>query len=69
MLYTGQIPKFDVSEVRPAGARLKTFGGRASGPQPLIELFEFVFKSSRVLLDVGCIQSNVTTSCVRLVRL
>ena len=41
MLYTGQIPKFDVSEVRPAGARLKTFGGRASGPQPLIELFNF----------------------------
>jgi len=41
MLYSGQIPKFDVSEVRPAGARLKTFGGRASGPQPLIELFEF----------------------------
>ena len=41
MLYTGQIPKFDVSEVRPAGARLKTFGGRASGPQPLVELFNF----------------------------
>jgi len=41
MLYTGQIPKWDVSEVRPAGARLKTFGGRASGPQPLVELFEF----------------------------
>jgi ribonucleoside-diphosphate reductase alpha chain len=41
MLYTGQIPKWDVSEVRPAGARLKTFGGRASGPQPLVELFNF----------------------------
>ena len=41
MLYAGQIPKWDVSEVRPAGARLKTFGGRASGPQPLIELFNF----------------------------
>ena len=41
MLYSGQIPKWDVSEVRPAGARLKTFGGRASGPQPLVELFEF----------------------------
>jgi len=41
MLYAGQIPSWDVSEVRPAGARLKTFGGRASGPQPLIELFEF----------------------------
>jgi ribonucleoside-triphosphate reductase len=44
MLYTGQIPKWDVSEVRPAGARLKTFGGRASGPQPLVELFEFVIQ-------------------------
>jgi len=41
MLYAGQIPSWDVSEVRPAGARLKTFGGRASGPQPLVELFEF----------------------------
>jgi ribonucleoside-diphosphate reductase alpha chain len=41
MLYAGQIPSWDVSEVRPAGARLRTFGGRASGPQPLIELFEF----------------------------
>src|SRR3546814_2081308 len=38
---SGQIPKWDVSRVRPAGARLKTFGGRASGPEPLVELFEF----------------------------
>ena len=42
MLYAGQIPKWDVSAVRPAGARLKTFGGRASGPAPLEELFQFV---------------------------
>lgn len=42
MLYAGQIPKWDVSNVRPAGARLKTFGGRASGPAPLEELFQFV---------------------------
>lgn len=41
MLYAGQIPTIDVSKVRPAGARLKTFGGRASGPQPLIDLFDF----------------------------
>ena len=41
LLYAGQIPKWDTSEVRPAGARLKTFGGRASGPAPLEELFEF----------------------------
>jgi ribonucleoside-diphosphate reductase alpha chain len=39
LLYQGQIPKIDVSGVRPAGARLKTFGGRASGPQPLVDLF------------------------------
>jgi ribonucleoside-diphosphate reductase alpha chain len=40
-LYTGVIPTWDISRVRPAGARLKTFGGRASGPEPLVELFEF----------------------------
>lgn len=41
LLYSGEIPKFDVSRVRPAGARLKTFGGRASGPGPLEELYKF----------------------------
>jgi len=42
MLYAGEVPQWDVSKVRPAGARLKTFGGRASGPGPLVELFKFV---------------------------
>ena len=42
LLYSGEIPKWDVSRVRPAGARLKTFGGRASGPAPLVDLFNFV---------------------------
>jgi ribonucleoside-diphosphate reductase alpha chain len=42
LLYAGEIPKWDVSGVRPAGARLKTFGGRASGPEPLVELFKYV---------------------------
>ena len=49
MLYVGQIPKWDVSKVRPAGAPLKTFGGRASGPDPLVSLFEFcieIFKKA-----------------------
>lgn len=41
LLYSGEIPKWDVSKVRPAGARLKTFGGRASGPAPLEDLFRF----------------------------
>jgi ribonucleoside-diphosphate reductase alpha chain len=41
LLWQGQIPSWDVSQVRPAGARLKTFGGRASGPAPLVNLFEF----------------------------
>ena len=41
LLWAGEIPKWDVSKVRPAGARLKTFGGRASGPAPLVELFNF----------------------------
>ena len=59
MLYTGQVPKFDVSEVRPAGARLKTFGGRASGPQPLVELFEFCIQkfkgaAGRRLYPIEC---------------
>ena len=40
-LYAGEIPRWDVSGIRAAGARLKTFGGRASGPQPLVDLFEF----------------------------
>tara|TARA_B100001939_G_scaffold347498_1_gene369300 strand:+ start:1754 stop:3652 length:1899 start_codon:yes stop_codon:yes gene_type:complete len=44
MLYSGQIPKIDVTQVRPAGARLKTFGGRASGPQPLVDLFDFAIE-------------------------
>ncbi len=50
MLYDGSIPKWDMSKVRPAGARLKTFGGRASGPEPLERLFEFtvnIFKRAR----------------------
>jgi len=41
MLYIGQIPRWDLSKVRPAGAPLKTFGGRASGPEPLEALFNF----------------------------
>ena len=59
MLYAGQIPQWDVSEVRPAGARLKTFGGRASGPAPLVELFQFCiekFKNAagRRLYPIEC---------------
>jgi len=49
-LYTGRVPKIDVNKVRSAGARLKTFGGRASGPQPLVDLFDFTiikFKGAR----------------------
>ena len=42
LLYAGEVPKWDVSSVRPAGTRLKTFGGRASGPEPLVELFKYV---------------------------
>lgn len=44
-LYQGGVPKWDVSRVRPAGSRLHTFGGRASGPAPLVELFEYVVKT------------------------
>ena len=50
LLYGGHIPKWDISKVRPAGAPLKTFGGRASGPDPLVDLFNFTvgtFKKSQ----------------------
>jgi len=45
LLVNGQVPKWDLSKVRPAGARLKTFGGRASGPEPLEDLFRFTVDS------------------------
>jgi ribonucleoside-triphosphate reductase len=59
MLFTGQIPKWDVSGVRAAGEPLKTFGGRASGPEPLVDLFQFtveIFRGSlgRKLNSVEC---------------
>lgn len=59
LLYSGQIPSWDVTNVRPAGSRLKTFGGRASGPEPLINLFEFVTElfqkaSGRRLTSLEC---------------
>jgi len=47
LLYQGQIPSWDVSHVRPAGSRLKTFGGRASGPEPLERLFKFTVETIR----------------------
>ena len=59
LLWAGEIPQWDVSQVRPAGARLKTFGGRASGPAPLVDLFNFtikVFKGAqgRKLSSIEC---------------
>tara|TARA_B100000575_G_scaffold294570_1_gene311606 strand:- start:815 stop:2734 length:1920 start_codon:yes stop_codon:yes gene_type:complete len=59
LLYIGQIPRWDLSKVRPAGAPLKTFGGRASGPAPLENLFNFtvnVFKGAngRKLSSLEC---------------
>ena len=45
MLYSGVVPKWDMSEVRPAGERLKTFGGRASGPDPLNNLFLYTVET------------------------
>jgi ribonucleoside-triphosphate reductase (thioredoxin) len=59
LLWAGEVPKWDVSKVRPAGAKLKTFGGRASGPAPLVELFNFTigkFKGAagRKLSSIEC---------------
>ena len=48
LLYQGQIPNWDVSKVRPSGARLKVFGGRASGPDPLVDLFNFTIETFRL---------------------
>ena len=47
LLYSGEVPTWDVSRVRPAGAPLKTFGGRASGPAPLVDLFNFAITTFR----------------------
>lgn len=59
LLYSGTVPKWDVSQVRAAGEPLKTFGGRASGPKPLVDLFKFAistFKGAagRKLTSVEC---------------
>ena len=59
MLYAGKIPQWDVSRVRGSGERLKTFGGRASGPEPLVDLFNFcieVFQKAkgRKLTSIEC---------------
>jgi len=59
LLYAGEIPRYDLSKVRPSGARLKTFGGRASGPGPLEDLFKYVitkFKGAigRNLSSIEC---------------
>ena len=59
LLYSGQVPEWDTSRVRPAGSSLKTFGGRASGPEPLIDLFRFtvrLFKEAagRKLTSLEC---------------
>lgn len=59
MLYSGQVPRWDLSRLRPRGARLKTFGGRASGPEPLEALFKECVKifrnaSGRKLTPIEC---------------
>ena len=59
MLYAGKLPEWDMNRVRPAGARLKTFGGRASGPEPLRDLFQFcvsIFQKAagRKLTSIEC---------------
>jgi ribonucleoside-triphosphate reductase len=56
LLYAGKVPKCDLTKIRPAGARLKTFGGRASGPQPLADLFNYA-----VLLFKGATGRKLTS--------
>jgi len=52
-LYSGEIPSWNTDKVRPAGARLKTFGGRASGPEPLEDLFQFTVEMFQRVADNG----------------
>ena len=59
LLYQGMVPKWDVSKVRLSGEKLKTFGGRASGPEPLVDLFKFTVSlfrnaASRKLNSIEC---------------
>jgi len=59
MLYSGQVPQYDLSKLRPAGAPLKTFGGRSSGPEPLRQLFDFTIRlfrnaAGRKLTSIEC---------------
>ena len=59
LLYSGQLPRWDVSRIRSAGSPLKTFGGRASGPEPLVDLFKFTTElfqgaSGRKLSSIEC---------------
>lgn len=71
-LYAGLLPEYDVSKVRPAGARLKIFGGRASGPEPLLDLFQFTVRifqgaagrklSSLEVHDITCKIANIVVS-------
>ena len=59
LLYSGMLPSWDVSKIRPAGARLKVMGGRASGPDPLVDLFKFTVRKfeeakGRKLFPIEC---------------
>jgi len=59
LLYSGKVPKCDLTRIRPAGSRLRTFGGRASGPEPLADLFNFAVQlfrgaAGRQLTDLEC---------------
>lgn len=72
MLYDGYVPHWNVSKVRPAGSPLKTFGGYASGPEPLVELFEFIVETfnnargrkltPREVFDIVCYIGRVIVS-------
>jgi len=69
LLYAGHIPYWDLSKLRPAGARLKVFGGRSSGPTPLNNLFKFtveMFKKAKgrqlttlEVHDLGCMVADI----------
>ncbi len=68
LLWAGEIPQWDIGLVRPAGAKLKTFGGRALVQHLLLSCLTLLSLPSRMHKDVSYLALSVMTSCVRLVR-
>lgn len=69
MLYAGEIPKWDVSKVRSSGEVLKTFGGRASGPAPLVDLFQFTIETFTKAKDTKLTTLECSDLCNKIAQI